>query len=299
MITTLLVIFSVILALAGLYLFVQGFIIRRRVLNEMRPIEVLDQAMPNWSILLRGIVEQGPHRASFLLREIAESLASEMAFLLAPSREVPEVWTIPEGWIYSEKEFPTNLSISSKAGIIEKALSEESVALDTEIGDTIPEPLAKSGVESAIVAAVGYPKPGALLVVCNSKKLVGRPPFQVRYTVADVDLAVATARVISRHRAGKFIHKKITEVEPMVEDPRSEDAWSREKEELLKTHPGWFVAYQDGKRVALEPSLNQLVAALDEKLGTPRKPCEFHEITERPAVQRGPSPRLWPVRTGE
>lgn len=75
------------------------------------------------------------------------------------------------------------------------------------------------------------------------------------------------------------------------------DTWSREKGELLKTHPGWFVAYQDGKRVALQPSLDRLVAALDRKLGKPRKPCEFHEITERPPVRRGPSPRLWPVRT--
>lgn len=77
------------------------------------------------------------------------------------------------------------------------------------------------------------------------------------------------------------------------------DTWSREKEELLKTHPGWFVAYQNGKRVALEPSLDRLVAALEEKLGKPRKPCEFHEIVELPPVRRGPSPRLWPIRTSE
>ena len=69
------------------------------------------------------------------------------------------------------------------------------------------------------------------------------------------------------------------------------DIWSREKEQLLKTHRGWFVAYQDGERVALEPSLDRLVAAMDEKLGSPRKPCEFHEIIEQPLVERGPSPR--------
>lgn len=67
--------------------------------------------------------------------------------------------------------------------------------------------------------------------------------------------------------------------------------WSGEKEQLLNTHRGWFVAYQDGERVALEPSLDRLVAAMDEKLGSPRKPCEFHEIIEQPLVERGPSPR--------
>jgi len=80
-----------------------------------------------------------------------------------------------------------------------------------------------------------------------------------------------------------------------MQDIRRDDIWNREKGELLKTHHGWFVAYQDGKRVALEPSLDQLVFALEEKLGMPRRPCEFHEITELPMVRRGPSPRLRPA----
>ena len=84
-------------------------------------------------------------------------------------------------------------------------------------------------------------------------------------------------------------------MEKAVEQPSGDATWSREKEQLLKTHPGWFVAYQDGKRIALEPSLDRLVAALEEKLGVPRKPCEFHEIIEQPTTKRGPSPRFWPV----
>ena len=254
---------------------------------------------PNWSVLLRGVVGQEPRRASFLLKEIAESLRSEMAFLLAACGEMPGYWTIPEGWIYSEKEFPKDLSVSGEADIIERVISEESVVLDTKIGDTIPEPLANPGVESAIAVAIGYPKREALLAVCNSKNLVGRPPFQVRYTRADVELAVVMARVISMDGVGKLIHKEITEVERMVKDTRSKDAWNREKKELLRSHPGWFAAYQDGERVALQPSLDRLVLALDEELGTPRKPCEFHEIVERPAARRGPSPRLWPTKAGE
>ncbi|MCX7015444.1 MAG: helix-turn-helix transcriptional regulator [Candidatus Sumerlaeota bacterium] len=68
--------------------------------------------------------------------------------------------------------------------------------------------------------------------------------------------------------------------------------WDEEREQLVITNPGWFVAYQDGRRVALEPSLDRLVAALDETLGSPRRPCDFHEIVERAEVERGPSPRL-------
>ena len=244
-----------------------------------------------------GGVEKEQGRVSLLLKQIAEKLESETAFLLAPSTETPGVWIIPDGWIYREKAFPTDLSISDETDLIEKALSEESVVLDTEIGDVIPEPLAKSGIESAIVSAVGYPNGEALLVICNSKKLVGRPPFQARYTRADEELAVVMARVLSIDGLGKLIHNDIVDVESRAKDAQTKDTWIREKGELLKIHPGWFVAYQNGKRIAFEPSLNRLVAALDEKLGTPRRPCEFHEIVERPSVERGPSPRLWPART--
>jgi len=77
----------------------------------------------------------------------------------------------------------------------------------------------------------------------------------------------------------------------------NKDIWSKEKEVLLRTHHSWFVAYQEGKRIALEPSLDRLVATLNEKLGVPRKPCEFHEIIEKPAFRRGPSPRLKPTKS--
>ena len=255
--------------------------------------------MPNWSRIVHGRVAEGQSRISLLLKEIAEKLESETALLLAPSAEKPEVWTIPKGWVYSEKEFPIDLSISDKSDIVKRTLSEESVVLDAKLEDAIPEALARLSIESAIAVAVGYPRREALLLICNSKKLVGRPPFQVSYTKADGELAMVMARVISMDGVGKFIHKKIAEVKPMVEESHNRDAWSREKGELLRTHSGWFVAYQDGKRVALESSLDRLVAAIDEKLGTPRRPCEFYEVVEQPAVERGPSPRLWPAYTGK
>lgn len=67
--------------------------------------------------------------------------------------------------------------------------------------------------------------------------------------------------------------------------------WAEEKEQLLKTHSGWFVAYQDGKRVALEPDVDKLVAAVDKALGEHRRPVRIHEIIEQPVIHRGPSPR--------
>ena len=69
--------------------------------------------------------------------------------------------------------------------------------------------------------------------------------------------------------------------------------WQDEKAGLLQTHKGWFVAYQNDKRVALESSLDKLLAAMEAKLGKQRKPCEIHEIVEQ-SRRRGPSPRLWP-----
>jgi hypothetical protein len=68
--------------------------------------------------------------------------------------------------------------------------------------------------------------------------------------------------------------------------------WSKEKPGLLRSHRGWFVAYRGRRRVALEPTIERLLAALDEKLGTPRKPCELHRVVARPESRRGPSPRV-------
>lgn len=64
--------------------------------------------------------------------------------------------------------------------------------------------------------------------------------------------------------------------------------WEEEKEELERTHHGWFVAYQDGERVALEPDCNRLVASMDKQLGSPRRPCLFHEIGAVPNNRLSP-----------
>ena len=72
----------------------------------------------------------------------------------------------------------------------------------------------------------------------------------------------------------------------------AESVWTQEKPRLLKSHRGWLVAYKGRRQVALEPTLDRLLAALDEKLGAPRKPCQVHHIVEAPLRRRGPSPRL-------
>ena len=72
--------------------------------------------------------------------------------------------------------------------------------------------------------------------------------------------------------------------------PAPGNGWATEKARLLRSHRGWFVAYQGPRRVALEPTIERLLAALDDRLGTPRKPCEFHQVTNQPQTRRGPSP---------
>jgi len=72
-----------------------------------------------------------------------------------------------------------------------------------------------------------------------------------------------------------------------------ESTWKQDRPSLLKTHYGWFAAYQDGKRVALEPDCDMLVKAVDKKLGSNRRPVTLHEIIETPIKHRGPSPRYF------
>ncbi len=82
-------------------------------------------------------------------------------------------------------------------------------------------------------------------------------------------------------------------------EPASGNGWAREKSRLLRTHKAWFVAYQGTRRVALEPTIERLLAALDDRLGTPRKPCEFHQVLAEPPTRRGPSPRVrQPIHLG-
>lgn len=59
---------------------------------------------------------------------------------------------------------------------------------------------------------------------------------------------------------------------------KSKKTWDEEKQELMMNHQESFIAYRDGKRIALEFSIDQLVAALGEKTGKPHKSCEFHKI---------------------
>lgn len=66
--------------------------------------------------------------------------------------------------------------------------------------------------------------------------------------------------------------------------------WQSEKDQLLDTHNGWFVAYLDGDQVALESSLELMLLSLRKQFGVPRRPCEFHEIGGE-ASRRRLSPR--------
>jgi len=220
------------------------------------------------------------------LKEVAEKLHSRTAAVLVPSSTMPPVWRAPEGWIHTEVDFSTDLCIPNDCDVVRRAFREESLVFNPDLHGDIPKPLAACGIHSLIAVAIGYPRRDALLLICNSKTDGHSGRSCVDYTKADVELAVVMGRVISMDGVGKLIHGKRTQ-------PDSVDSiWEREKPELLRSHPGWFVAYQDGERVALEPSVDELTSALDEHLGRPRRPCEFHHVVEAPAFRRGPSPRL-------
>ena len=261
----------------------------------------IDVTTLSW--LVHGRIKEGSVRVAYLLSLLAKQLCTETVFLLAPSLANPHAWEIPEGWLYSEKAFAPGLIVPADSGILRRVFLEESIVLGADVGEPIPQPFAERGVRCLIAIAVRCPEPDGVLVMCNRKRRARRGPFQVSYTLADSKRATAFARVISLDGVGEFLQdrkKKAAERAAAVpERTTQKDAWLAEKEELLRTHRGWFVAYRDGERVALEPSLERLIDAIDEKLGSPRRPCEFHEILEKPPVRRGPSPRLQPARHPE
>lgn len=78
----------------------------------------------------------------------------------------------------------------------------------------------------------------------------------------------------------------------LADRQQDELTWLNEKPELLKTHAGWFVAYQDGTRVALEPDCDKLIKAVDAALGDHIRLLTFCEIIDHPVIQRGPSLRM-------
>lgn len=243
--------------------------------------------MPNWSRVIHGRVHEGAERVSLLMEEIAEKANSEIACMLCPDRTRTGIWSVPSGWVYAEREVPAEISLPEEEEFVRQVLKQERVVLDAGLGDAIPQPFERMGVHSLIATAIGREKREGMLVVCNSKNVAGTSRFQLHYQRADVDLAMVMARVISLDGVGDLLR------EGRMEPQRKQnDLWTTEKPELLRTHPGWYVAYQEGTRIALERSLAELVAAINKKLGVPHKPCEFHEIVEKPAARRGPSPRL-------
>ena len=247
--------------------------------------------MPNWSRLIHGRVDEGTERVSLLMKEIAEKLNSEMAFVLWPDRTKAGIWRVPRGWMYAEREVSDEISLSDQEPIVQQTLHNERMVLDKGLGDAIPQTFEQMGVHSLVATVIGHQKREGLLVVCNSKSFAGTPPYQLRYQRADVDLALVMARVISLDGVGDLLDKD--RLYFIGRWPN--DTWACEKAELLRTHPGWYVAYQEGARIALEPSLDRLVMAINEKLGVPHRPCEFYEIVEKPVERRGPSPRLMPT----
>jgi hypothetical protein len=228
------------------------------------------------------------------MKEIAEGINSKMAFVIYKNSR--GMWQIPEGGAYSEEQPFSEIAFSKQDEIIERALSASTTPiildnfLESERPESkIPDPLKQMGIDSLIAAFI-QPKNGlGFLFVCNSKRHRVRTNFPLSYELSDVKRAQFYAKQIERRRELRY-----SDLEPFKYYEK--DPWTYEKPELLKTHPSWYVAYQDGKRVALSPTLNELMAGINKKFGVPHKPCELHEIVDKPALHTRQSPRLMPTR---
>lgn len=204
MFQTILFVMSAIMVVAGAYLLAQGLLTRNRVLKKIRSQDYPSWIMPNWGLFLRWDLQKEPQKAYFVLQEIAGTLKSETAFFLIQSKQVPKGWIIPKGWIYSEREFGTNFILHNDLEIIRKAIAAESLILDVNGGDTIPDPLSERGIKSVIAVSAKLPRCEALLMVCNSKERSGRAPYEVSYTRADNELAVVMTRLLFSRSQGLY-----------------------------------------------------------------------------------------------
>lgn len=126
----------------------------------------------------------------------------------------------------------------------------------------------------------------------------------------DAERILACLREFDRVPLVRRVTPRVGKVQPLGQIPRRKDrpmpkrlhatyflpeanekTWLKEKPDLLNTHTGWFVAYQDGVRVALESDCDGLEKALDAALGKYRRPITFHEIVESPEIHRTLSPQ--------
>lgn len=193
-----LLILTVLMIVSGSMLFLRAMGYRQSVLNDtVRPVEVLDKRLPNWAALCLEISGQKEDAAKRLCQVVAKELHSDACFLLARAKDDRSRLVVPSGWLYSENEFPTQVSISADDEFVTGVLSEDSFVIGDKMGKEIPESLAKVGIKSGILASVGYPARKFIFVVCNSTSLPGKPPFEVRYTLKDRKLVEAIAKVLS------------------------------------------------------------------------------------------------------
>jgi hypothetical protein len=220
------------------------------------------------------------------MKDIAERIHSEISFVLYEN-ETKGLWQIPKGGAYSEEKPLPQITFPRQDKFILEMLSAsaKTTVLDSIfLEHTIPDSLKRIGINSLIAVPIQPKKLHGLLFVCNSKMHTGRPGLKLSYELRDVQLAQFYANHFPTYGT---IFKEPVKMNSMY-------AWTHEKPELLKTNPGWYVAYQDGKRIALAQSLTMLMTEIKEKLGVSHKPCEFHEIVAKPVQQYRQSPRLMP-----
>jgi len=253
----------------------------------------------NWSLPLRGFSHPTPDQVCLVFKDIAENLHCATAFLLVAKQRGHSDWQVPDGCGYSIEGSPGLVMMDSQSDFVHKALSHETSVIER---DKVPKEFTGMGLTAVVGVGVGPPNRKGVLVLGRRGVPDQGGRFKLHFTSADVDHAVVYGRVISVNGLWDYVEKakfpsELPEGKGVIPTPDSKNLWASEKSRLLQTHPGWYVAYSRGKRVALEPTLDKLARAIKKALGPPQRPaCEFHEMVENPGRGRGPSPRLWPVR---
>jgi hypothetical protein len=181
------------LMFVSVFMYLEGARIRRRMLYRLDTWE----ERPCWGMFLHGRDLDDEQRRRFMLKEIAQSLKSEIAFLLLSSKENPNQLNIPVGGIYAERESPGVFPNSIELDLIRNMTRQETLVIGEELQDQIPPTLRDLGVKSAIVVPLGMQDNQGYLVVCNRKAQARKKPYGLSYDRRDCETAEVFARVIA------------------------------------------------------------------------------------------------------
>jgi hypothetical protein len=148
---------------------------------------------PNWSIISNCIAKNQSGKESYILKEVANSLNSEIAFIIT---EKGDGFRIKDNWYYSRLHQNLNIVLSQNSNFIRTAFKNKTVVIDYMLNDKIPPVFKKFGIKSLLAIAMNCEKEKCILCIGNTKNLTGTQPYQVSYTRSDIELAEVISLVM-------------------------------------------------------------------------------------------------------